>query len=81
MTAQAATGEAFSKCLIAQRSECPLKGHSGISFPFSLNMEILLFIHSLAATSAFSAVGFLLMVSSDLLKERSPVTVSHWVYH
>lgn len=69
MTAQAATA-AFSKCVVAQRSECPLKGHSGISFPFSLNTEIFLFIHSLAATSVSSAVGFLLTVRSDLLEER-----------
>lgn len=70
MTAQAATAEAFSKCVVAQRSECPLKGHSGISFPFSLNTEIFLFIHSLAATSVSLAVGFLLVATSDLLEER-----------
>lgn len=70
MTAQAATAEAFSKCVIAQRSECPLEGHSGISFPFSLNTEVFLFIHSLAATSVCSAVGFLLTVRSDLLEGR-----------
>lgn len=85
MTAQAATAEAFSKCVVAQRSECPLEGYSGISFPFSLNNEIFLFIHSLAATSVSSAAGFLLTVRPDLLEERGVEepwdSVSHWVSH
>lgn len=51
MTAQAATAGAFNKRVVAQRAECPLKGYSGISPAVSVNTEILLFIHSLAATS------------------------------
>lgn len=69
MTAQAATAEAFSKCVVAQRSECPLKGYSRISFCFSPSTDISLFIRSLAATSVPSAVGSLLRVRSGLLEE------------
>lgn len=47
MTARAAAAEAFSKCIVAQRSECPLEGYSGISFPFSLSAEIFLLAPSL----------------------------------